>query len=88
MSASSVAVGPSGAGAQAATEPHLVLGVAAFATGSPRRAVRPLERAIALAPNTKDGWSLLFAAYRATGRAKQARRLAARYEERFGQPLR
>lgn len=67
-----------------APEPFLVLGVAAFALGQPAAAVRPLERAVKLRPEAKDGWSLLIAAYRATGRAKEAARLAARYRARFG----
>ncbi len=65
-------------------EAHLALGVAAFAVGRPAQAVRPLQRAIKLRPQAKEAWSLLMAAYRASGRTKKAIALALRYQKRFG----
>lgn len=66
------------------SEAHLALGVAAFAVGRPAQAVGPLQRAIKLRPQAKEAWSLLMAAYRASGRTKKAAALARRYQARFG----
>ena len=67
---------------------RLVLGMGAFARGRPKAAIAPLEEALKIQPNAQDVWRLLAAAYRAAGRAKRASRLADRYRQRFGRPLR
>lgn len=66
---------------------HFALGAVAFARGNPREAIAPLERALELRPDRKDGYTLLWSAYRVTGRPRDARRLAARYAARFKEPL-
>lgn len=66
---------------------QFALGAVAFARGSPNAAIKPLERALELSPDRKDGYTLLWSAYRVTGRTGQARRLAKRYADRFGESL-
>lgn len=67
---------------------HAVMGFVSFGKGRIASAVRHLRRAIALDPDRKDAWTLLAAAYRATGQGARRAALAKRYEARFNAPLR
>ena len=60
-----------------------LVAVTAFGLRRPAAAVAPLEKVIRLAPDRKDAWRLLKAAYAATGRAKSLAALSRRYKARF-----
>lgn len=61
---------------------------AAFGAGRPAEAIPPLERALRVAPDKKDLWTLLASAYRVTGRGRKLAALRSRYRRRFNEPLR
>ncbi len=64
-----------------------LLAVAAFGSGRFAEAIAPLRRAIRLAPDREDAWTLLGSAYRATGQQEALARLRSRYRRRFGRDL-
>lgn len=66
---------------------HVAAGFASFAGGRLGQATRLLERAIALDASKMDVWSLLAAAYRATGQGGKLKSLSDRFRARFNRPL-
>ena len=61
--------------------------VTAFGLGRPASAIAPLRRAIRLAPERQDAWTLLASAYRVTGRSADLKRLKRDYQRQFNEPL-
>lgn len=68
--------------------PRLYLGFLRLAQRRAQAAVSPLEDARQLAPQKKEIWQYLYAAYRSAGKRQQAKSLADEYRATFGMTLR
>jgi tetratricopeptide (TPR) repeat protein len=67
---------------------RILVAYAAFGAQKPKLAVPHLQRALELDPKKKDVWSLLAAAYQATGDRQRLAELRGNYLQRFGEKLR